>query len=326
MPALSTAQAAPGSSAAANQSDEVALLRAQVRLLRAVIDNFPGGISLFDEDLRMVLCNDQQKAMLEYPDSLFEGQNPSMADIFRLNAKRGEYGPGDVEDHVRKRLSLVHQRLPHSFERTRPNGRVLEIRGVPIEGGGFVTTYQDVTERRRDQALIAHMAHHDALTDLPNRVLFADRLSQAVARARREGCAALHCIDLDHFKPVNDRLGHQAGDELLRQVAARLRVAVRDHDTVARLGGDEFAVVQTGIATKSDAAVLASRLVSVLSRPFDIVGQQVSIGTSIGIAVAPEDSGVLDDLVRRADDALYAANGGGRNRYVFAGNAGCVNA
>jgi diguanylate cyclase (GGDEF)-like protein len=292
-------------------------LRERMRLLEAVIENFPGGISLFDQNMNMVLCNQQQRALLEYPEELFAHGFPSMEKLFRFNASRGEYGAGDIEEHVGRRMALARQGEPHVYERTRPNGMVIEIRGVPLEGGGFVTTYFDVTEQRRTQALVAHMAHHDILTDLPNRVLFADHLKTAVALAKRGALMAVHYLDLDNFKPVNDSFGHQAGDELLVSVAKRLRGSVRDNDTVARLGGDEFAIVQTGINVHSDAAVLARRIVGILSTPFEITGREVKVGVSIGIALAPLDGTNTDDVLAKADSALYRSKSSGRSRFTF---------
>jgi diguanylate cyclase (GGDEF)-like protein len=291
--------------------------RERIRLLEAVVDNFPGGISLFDKDLRMVLCNTQQRVMLDYPDDLMNRGYPSMEDLFRFNAARGEYGPGDVEMIVARKMQLARKREPHVFERTRPNGAILEVRGMPIEGGGFVTTYLDVTEQRTAQATIAHMAHHDALTRLPNRTLFRDRLEQSVALAARGAVMALHYLDVDGFKPVNDRLGHKAGDELLVAIAERLLGSVRKHDTVARLGGDEFAIVQTGIREESDAISLAGRVLGAIGKPFLVSGQTVSIGISIGIAVAPNDGLDAEDLVRKADSAMYASKSAGRSRMTF---------
>ena len=232
----------------------------QSRLLSALTESFPGGICLFDKDLRMVLCNAEQKRLLDYPDELFASQWPTLEQIFRFNAERGEYGPGEVEEHVSNRMAIVAQRRPHIVERTRPNGTVLEIRGTPLEGGGFVTTYLDVTEQRRAQALAVHLAHHDAMTGLANRMLFMDRLRQSMARAKRGHRMAVLYIDLDRFKPVNDRLGHAAGDAVLKRVAERLRSVVRETDTVARLGGDEFVVIQCG--TASTLAEPSSRVAS----------------------------------------------------------------
>ena len=291
--------------------------RERIRLLEAVVDNFPGGISLFDQDLNMVLCNMRQRQMLDYPEELMAHGYPSMEDLFRFNARRGEYGPGDVEAIVARKMQLARKREPHVFERTRPNGAILEVRGMPIAGGGFVTIYLDVTEQRLAQATIAHMAHHDALTKLPNRMLFRDRLEQAVALAGRGAVMALHYLDVDGFKPVNDRLGHKAGDELLVAISERLLGTVRKHDTVARLGGDEFAIVQTGIREARDAVSLASRVMKSIAAPFGIAGGTVSVGVSIGIAVAPSDGLDPDDLLRKADAAMYASKGSGRSRISF---------
>lgn len=295
-------------------------LRERIRLLSAVIENFPGGISLFDSELRMVLCNEQQKVLLEYPDELFATGFPTLEGLFRFNAMRGEYGPGDVEEHVARRMALVRERKAHVFERTRPNGTVVEVRGTPLEGGGFVTTYLDVTDQRRNQALIAHMAHHDMLTDLPNRVLFTDRLQTAISLAKRSGLVALHCLNIDNFKPINDTLGHQGGDTLLIAVARRLREAVREHDTIARLSGDEFAIVQTGIREPADAVVLARRVLSMFSNPFDILGSAVHVSVSSGIALAPTDGITVDDLLRNAGTALYRGrSSGARGRFTSYG-------
>lgn len=298
-------------------ANHVDSMRERMHLLEAVIENFPGGISLFDRDLQMVVCNQRQKTMLDYPPELFANGNPGMEDLFRFNALRGEYGSGDVEEHVARRIALVRERTAHVYERTRPNGTILEVRGVPVDGGGFVTSYFDVTEQRRNVELIAHMAHHDALTDLPNRMLFADRVQTAIALAKRSGLMAVHYLDIDHFKPVNDNLGHRAGDELLIGIANRLRKSVRENDTVARLGGDEFAIVQTGIGCPSDAAVLARRVIEALAEPFTVVGTQVNVGISIGIAFAPTDAVGTDDILTKADAALYKSKDGGRGRFSF---------
>ncbi|MDP3898703.1 MAG: diguanylate cyclase [Mesorhizobium sp.] len=295
--------------------------RERIRLLEAVVDNFPGGISLFDRDLRMVLCNEQQKTLLDYPPDLMAGGYPSMEDLFRFNATRGEYGPGDIETIVARKMELARERQPHVYERTRPNGTVLEVRGVPIAGGGFVTIYLDVTEQRRNQQLIAHMAQHDALTSLPNRVLFRDRLDQAVALAGRGAVMAVHYLDVDGFKPVNDQLGHKAGDELLVAISSRLLGTVRKNDTAARLGGDEFAIVQTGIRETKDAVTLANRVLAAVSKPFDIAGEKVNIGLSIGIAVAPGDGTDSDDLLRKADTAMYLSKSSGRGRFSLYRNS-----
>ena len=162
-----------------------------------------------------------------------------------------------------------------------------------------------------------HLAHHDSLTGLANRILLRTRLDEAVARAQRgEACAVL-CLDLDHFKDVNDTLGHPVGDRLLQAVTERILAEVRDQDTVARLGGDEFAIVQIGVRHPRGAATLAQRLVETLGAPFDLDGHHVIVGASIGIAVAPEDGPDPDQLLRNADMALYRAKAAGRGAFRF---------
>jgi diguanylate cyclase (GGDEF)-like protein/PAS domain S-box-containing protein len=176
----------------------------------------------------------------------------------------------------------------------------------------------DVTVKRQAEARIAHMAHHDALTGLPNRVLFHERLEQALLRVRRyrENLALLY-LDLDQFKNVNDTLGHPAGDELLVAVAERLRKCLRDCDMVARFGGDEFAVLQIGLAGAHEAGDLGERIVTLLSEPYDIDGQQAVIGASVGIALAPADGETAEQLLRNADIALYQAKEDGRRTFRF---------
>ncbi len=226
--------------------------------------------------------------------------------------------PGDLEEQIARRMRLVRERKAHVYERTRPNGTIVEVRGMPLDGGGFVTTYLDVTEQRRTQALIAHMAHHDTLTDLPNRALFADRLQTAIALAKRSGLVALHCLNIDKFKPINDTLGHDAGDALLIATADRLRKAVRENDTVARLSGDEFAIVQTGIREPADASVLARRVLSVFSSPFEILGTTVIARQSLERhRLRPEDGVTMDEVLRKADTALYHSKSRGGGRFSF---------
>jgi diguanylate cyclase (GGDEF)-like protein/PAS domain S-box-containing protein len=176
----------------------------------------------------------------------------------------------------------------------------------------------DVTAKRQAEARIAHMAHHDALTGLPNRVLFHERLEEALSRVRRdrEKLAVLY-LDLDQFKNVNDTLGHPAGDRLLVSVAERLRTCLRDCDMVARFGGDEFAVLQLGLAGPHEAGILAERIVTLLSEPYDIKGQQVVIGASAGIALAPADGETAEQLLANADIALYRAKEDGRGIFCF---------
>jgi diguanylate cyclase (GGDEF)-like protein len=177
---------------------------------------------------------------------------------------------------------------------------------------------RDISERKAAEERIRHMANHDALTGLPNRTLFQDRLAQAVARSKRgASTAAVLCLDLDRFKSVNDISGHAVGDELLRQVGQRLVQSIRGDDTVARLSGDEFAIIQVGVAHPDGPAILADRLVKVLGQPFEINNHPVVIGTSVGIALYPGDGEDDEELLRAADTALHRAKAAGRGTFRF---------
>jgi diguanylate cyclase (GGDEF)-like protein len=288
------------------------LLSERTSLLQAIIDNFPGGIGFFDRDLRVVICNDRAKAMLDLPQRFFDGGPPCLEDLLRFNALRGEYGPGDVETQVACRLALARDRTTYHFERERPDGRVLDVRGIPIDNGGFLTTYMDITERHRSEAKIRHMARHDPLTGLANHVLLNEHLGQALADVSAGEMVAVHLLDLDRFKAVNDTLGHPTGDRLLQMVAQRLRALAGETDAIVRMGGDEFAIVQLAVAEAADAASLARRCIAAVSQPYDIEGRQVVVGTSIGIALGPADGTSPDDLIKKADLALYAAKSEGR--------------
>ena len=197
------------------------------------------------------------------------------------------------------------------------DGRIVAVSQRPMQDGGWVAVHEDITERRRAEAKIAHLARHDMLTNLPNRVLFREHLENAFDRIQPGRGFAVHCLDLDHFKTVNDTLGHPIGDELLKLVAARLIEAVPTTDFIARIGGDEFAVVQTNVSRPEQCSQLASRIVELVSRPYDIDGRHIVIGTSIGIAIAPNDGANPDLLLKNADMALYLAKGDGRGTHRF---------
>jgi diguanylate cyclase (GGDEF)-like protein len=296
---------------------QIEQLQKRIRLLEAVVNNFPGGLLLFDGENRLVLCNEQQRRLLEYPDELFSGENPSLEQIFRINANRGEYGEGDIETIVAARMDLVAKRCVHVFERTRPNGTVLEIRGVPLAEGGFVTTYLDVTEQRKSQSLIHHLAHHDHLTTLPNRMLMLDRLKVALAGVKRGHYIALHYIDLDKFKPINDRHGHKLGDMVLKKVASGLLRSVRETDTVARIGGDEFVIIQVDLDAISGAKTMADRVLKNISETHFVEDMDLTVSASVGIACSPWDGDTPDELLRKADLAMYRSKNRGPGQTSF---------
>jgi diguanylate cyclase (GGDEF)-like protein len=197
------------------------------------------------------------------------------------------------------------------------DGRTFAIHHEPMPDGGWVATHQDITEQRSAEAKIAHMAQHDALTGLPNRVLLNERLESALARVKSDEFVAVHLFDLDNFKTVNDTLGHPAGDKLLQLAADRLRALLRDSDTIARMGGDEFAILQVGLSDLGHATALALRVIGRISEPYAIDGHQVVIGASVGIAISGVDGLTPDTLIRNADLALYRAKGDGRGTFRF---------
>lgn len=290
-------------------------------ILHALLEYLPSGVTLFGPDLEMIACNSKLRELLDFPDELFAHGLPSLPALLRFNAARGDYGPGDPGKIVAAALDRARKMEPHVFERTRPNGVVLEVRGTPLPGGGFVTIYTDITERKQAEERIRHMANHDALTGLPNRALFNDRLGQAISVAKRaSGRFALLYLDLDKFKPVNDTFGHAAGDELLKCVAEKLRAQVRESDTVARLGGDEFSVILPDISDRRDAEAVAGKIVAALAAPFrlGIQDRAVGIGASVGIAVYPDDARDHETLIKKADVAMYDAKAKG-NCYRFSG-------
>ena len=203
------------------------------------------------------------------------------------------------------------------FTTTLDDHRSIAVAEKPMSGGGWVATYEDVTERHRVEARMAFMARHDALTGLPNRVLYAEHMQHALAQVRRGGGLAVFCLDLDHFKAVNDTLGHSVGDGLLHAVAQRLLKETRETDMVVRLGGDEFAIIQSSAMQPEDATTLAQRLIDILSEVFIIGDHQVTIGVSIGIASTTDGLTSAETMLKSADLALYRAKADGRGSYRF---------
>ena len=183
--------------------------------------------------------------------------------------------------------------------------------------GGFVITFEDTTEQRRTQNQISHMAHYDALTDLPNRAHFYDEMDELFKHLPQSRAFAVLSLDLDHFKNVNDTLGHPVGDKLLQAAAERMRGCTRETDIVARLGGDEFAILQLAFARPEDATSLAARLIDAVGAPYQLDGHQVVVGMSVGIAIGPADGTVPDRLMKNADLALYRCKEDGGGMYRF---------
>lgn len=407
-------------------------LAQQRQALSATLEHMTQGITLIDRDLTLRVCNRRFLELMEFPEWMGEPGTPFEA-LIRHNAERGEYGSGDIDAQVAERVELARQMRPHRFERIRPDGTVLEITGRPSTGGGFVTTYTDVTERHRSQArlhaildtspvgaviwrladqrivysnqrfaamsgrtvddlldtrivsryrvpadaerlierfhdgepvrdveiefrdpfgnafwglttierfdyqneacalewvydftelhqvrtTLEHLARYDPLTDLANRRLFQEHLDRTLASAaRRGGIVAVLFIDLDGFKPLNDRFGHDFGDWVLGAMAERLSGVVRRSDLAARIGGDEFAVVLGDLKSPDDALVMARRLLDALSAPCERDNEAVQLGASIGIVLNDVAAADAEGLLRLADRAMYRAKREGKGRCV----------
>jgi diguanylate cyclase (GGDEF)-like protein/PAS domain S-box-containing protein len=277
------------------------------------LQNMLQGLLMADREGRLLVVNRRFCELFGVsPDVVTP--NMSYVELMRIAGPGGNVPPDDLAEIRRRRKEMVDRNTRSTIVWELSDGRAFAVTHQPMEEG-WLTTYEDITERRVAEARIAHLAHHDALTGLPNRVLFREALEHAVAFARRGHLLALHCLDLDQFKAVNDTLGHPVGDGLLQAVAQRLRDCLRETDTVARLGGDEFAIIQTAIQSPIDATGLASRVIELIEAPFEIDGHQIVIGTSIGIAFAPQDGLDADQLLKCADLALYRAKLDGRGLY-----------
>ena len=279
------------------------------------INNMSQGLCFFDAAQRLIVCNDRFIEMYNLPRDRV-GPGTPLPEIADLRFEAGSVPEMTRDEYLEWRGRVAVSKVATDSILELRDGRTFEIKHRPMPDSGWVATHQDITEQRRSELKIAHMAHHDALTGLANRVLLNQRLEHALARCARDEMAAIHHVDLDQFKAVNDTLGHPGGDKLLKMVADRLRMLVRDGDTIARMGGDEFAIVQVA-AGPADATALAQRVIAAIGEPFDIDGHRTGVGASIGIAVGPGDGQTPDELLRNADLALYRAKADGRGTFRF---------
>ncbi len=290
-----------------------ALKRANERF-EVAINNMSQGVALFDVDQRIVVANKSYAELYHLtPEQVKAGTTLQQILDYRIQTGTNFAVAPDTYRSVNIRKQQEVQELA--------DGRIVSISRRMLSDGGWLTTHEDITDRAQSERRIAYMAQHDILTGLANRALFAEKLEEISKRHDRHGAGfSLLMLDLDRFKPVNDTLGHSAGDLLLKEVAKRLQSSLRETDVLARLGGDEFAIIQEGEVEQRPAAVAAAlRIIDLLEKPFDLDGHQVSIGISIGIAFAPEHGEDPDQLMKRADIALYAAKGAGRNDYRIFG-------
>lgn len=418
-------------------------LRQQHKLLETVIESMPSAISLFDKNEVLALHNQTFLRLLELPQTLFEEAPVTQEKIARFKSERSRLTPAAPDDIIKVLFPPGDKRQAQHYERTRPNGQTLDIRGIPLEDGSLLTIYTDITERlasaereqlaqkvfthsptgliftdeahrilscnpattqmtgyypsellgrpvfglihqndeippldtatfrektaanaswygeleiiqksgeyipagirvsrvddphsgqpahyiwiladiterREAEERMRHIAQHDALTGLPNRLALLMRLAQLLPESRRHGWSmAIMFLDLDRFKIINDTLGHQVGDELLREVACRLNKVVRETDFVARLGGDEFVIILPAISAPSDAAIVAGKIIATLATQIQAEGHELHTSPSIGISIFPDDGPDGDTILKNADTAMYHAKAAGRNNYQF---------
>jgi diguanylate cyclase (GGDEF)-like protein len=292
-----------------------ALMRTQYEQFNAAINNMPLGFCMVDGEQRILTANTRFGELYGLPLDMTLPGTPLRTSV-EYRAANGHFGDDIGPDFVEHRLAAARNPEPWHVTRATRDGRTISVSHQPLPGGGSLSTHEDITARRHAEAQIAHMAHHDALTDLPNRVLFREHLVKALESIDR-GKLAVLCIDLDRFKSVNDTLGHSIGDALLRAAGDRLQASARPTDLVARLGGDEFAIVQAGTEQPFGATALATRLIAEIAKPFELDGHQVVIGASVGISIAPSDGSDPDTLLKNADLALYRAKSDGRDSCRF---------
>jgi len=285
------------------------------------LNNMARGLSMFDADKRLIVCNALYREIYELPETLTQ-PGTHISDLVAYHAKK-ENGDDTFENRERQHKwierHVAELARGKSFTHTQhlKNGRIILVTNQPLADGGWVDIQEDVTEKTRAQERIAWLARHDPLTETANRFHMREMLEQELKDLADGSWLAIHLIDLDRFKEVNDTLGHAAGDALLKAVAKRMRSTVRENDFVGRLGGDEFAVVQAGVIADEQVSSLAVRLLKVLNSPFRVLGHTVRVGASIGVVMAPEHGTDPDSLLKKADLALYRVKSGGRGTYAL---------
>ena len=282
------------------------------RLDRA-INNMRQGLLLFDSSERLVVCNRRYIEMYGLSTEVVK-PGSSFSEIIAHRKATGSI-IGDVDEYASRVLCDRH--VGNSMIVDAADGRSIQIINEPLVDGGWVATHEDITERRRIEERITHLAHYDALTDLPNRAKFQEHLRQELASIADGEQLAVHYIDIDEFKGVNDTLGHLVGDELLKSIATSLSQCVGEDDLVARLGGDEFAIVQGKVTSVDRVIDLVARVFDAIREPFNCMGHRLTTNASVGIAMAPQDGTTPEQILKSADLAMYAAKSVGRRTYRF---------
>jgi diguanylate cyclase (GGDEF)-like protein len=281
----------------------------QLQRLSAAVNNISQGLAMLDPERRLIICNEKYIRMYCLPPKLTMPGTP-VKEILQYRAALG-FAPDDetdLEDHA----AAINDRNRWNKIRELRDGRSIAITHTPLPDGGSVTTHEDVTERCKIEAAIAHLAHHDPLTNLLNRARFAEEMSKGQERLRDGGSFALFYVDVDHFKKVNEQMGHPLGDLLLQGIASRLRECASPNDVVARIGDDEFVIIHFGEVGCLNPEELASGIIRSVKRPHEIEARKVFVGATVGVTIAPDHGIDTDRLLRNAEIALSCAKRAGR--------------
>jgi diguanylate cyclase (GGDEF)-like protein len=294
---------------------EALLRRRAEKTIERAFNTMHHGLAMFDRRRRLIICNAKYAQLYGLPSRL-AAKGTALNDILDYRRAHDLLGTTSAAEYETALAEALEEGQRTTRVREYSDGRTICSYYEPTTDGGWVSTHEDITERRKLEKRLSHLALHDGLTGLANRNLLRERLDTMLREITHGGSLALLCLDLDHFKHINDTLGHPVGDALIREVGERLRGCVREGDLVARMGGDEFAVLQVGSDPKG-ATALATRIIEILAAPYDLDGHNLRAGTSIGIAIAPADGTTHDELLKNADLALYLAKSDGRGSYKF---------
>jgi diguanylate cyclase (GGDEF)-like protein len=283
--------------------------------LDAAVNNISQGLCMFDATGKLVICNAPYARIYGLPARLLK-PGTQLEEILGHLFDQGMSTDGDRDAYVNWRRDVI-ARGEYGKNIHELNGRMIMMQHHPMADGGWVSTHEDITEQRQQEARIQHLARYDALTELPNRNQFLEQLAAAEPSLERGEKAAVLYIDIDDFKGVNETLGYAIGDSVLKQASARLWGTTRETDVLARLAGDEFALLLRPVQRPADAAAIAGRIIEAMAAPFAIDGHQIGLGASVGIAMAPADGDTSDRLMKNAHLALHRAKSEGRSSYHF---------
>ncbi|PCI39356.1 MAG: hypothetical protein COB46_09025 [Rhodospirillaceae bacterium] len=290
----------------------------RLKILEFALNTSSQGFVVWDQDQKLVAWSQKCFEFWYQPADLIRPGLP-MAELILHIAKKGAFGKGDPQRLADLEFGRVLKAGKDSREEfTMLDGRIVHVQRHAMQDGGHASTYTDITERKQLEDEINHLATHDTLTNIPNRVLLMDRLELALARADREKTkVAVLFLDLDNFKPVNDIMGHMIGDQILRKMADRMVSCLRKTDTVARFGGDEFAIVMTDVVKTIDVTHMAENLNKILVAPINLGSKEATLGASIGIALYPDNAKTAATLLSLADEAMYVVKHKGKQGFHF---------